>query len=140
MKHTKKIVSLLLALMLLISVPISASAYTEREQTSYYGWLRGTISQSGTVLNTTTSVTSNTHGGTLYTKIKVTDGVSTNISTSTYKSSAGALTLSNSTQMVTIIRSVAVPGYAAYTPEIRGGDEVGHWFVIDFAVDSSAFD
>lgn len=139
MKLTKKVVSLLLALTLLLGAPIHASAYTEREQTTHYGWLRGTITQAGTILNTTTSVTSNTYNGTLHTKVKVTDGIDTTISTSTYKSSAGALTLSRSIQMVTIIRAVAVPGYAAYTPEIRGGDEVGHWFVIDFEVDSSAF-
>lgn len=139
MKFRKKALCALLAFAVIICMPIEAFAIVRNKATDNYGTLSGSITQSGTVLNTTTMVTENNHGGTLYTKIKVTDAIDTTISSSTYRSLPRDLTLVNSTQMRTIIRSVVVPGYAAYTPEIRGGSEVGDFFTISFLVDSSAF-
>lgn len=140
MKIVKRVFFVLLTLSMVVCMSSEVFAAAGYVDTTYYGRLSGIITQSGTALKTTTAVTENKYSGYLYTTIEVTDGYNTHISTSKYHSAAGALSLTNTTEMVTIIRSVAVPGYASYAPEIRGGTKVGAYKTIGCKIDSSVFE
>ena len=140
MKKHKLLWSSLLSfvIMILLSVSVFAAGFAVKV-TDNYGTLRGTMSQSGVYLNTFTSVTQNQYDGTLHTIIQVTDAWNTVIFNSHYVSSTGALSMSNSTRMVTIIRTVAYPNAAFATHEVRGGDKDGDWTDTGISIDPTPF-
>ena len=125
-------------MMFLLSLSVLAGGYSFTG-TTYYGTLKGRMSQSGVYLNTVTSVTQNQYGGYLHTILQVTDAYDTVISNSHFVSSAGELSMSRTLQMVTIIRTVAYPNAAFATHEVRGGSQVGNCVYTDIAIDPTPF-
>lgn len=138
-KKAKAIVSAVSAVALTFALALPTSAQVRGKQTDNYGFLSGSVSQSGTALNTSVSVTSNLYNGTLHVKGEITDGVDTSISTFEVGSAAGVKTFKYTNYMVSIIRSVAKPGYAFTTEEVRGGAKVGDFVYNNISLDSSYF-
>lgn len=139
MKASRWIVFLMCTAMVIACLPIAAFAVTRSKSTSNYGTLSGTINQSGTSLTTTTSVSENEHGGYLHTILTFADGNNTTLYSSHYVGGYGERSLTNTPNMVGIIRAAVYPSYVFYCAEIRGGTMVGDTLYQTFPVDTSVF-
>ena len=138
-KKAKAIVSAVSAVALTFALALPTSAKVRGTQTDSYGYLTGSVSQSGTVLNTSVTVDSNNYSATLRIYGQITDGIDTTISSFSAVSPTGATSLEKTVQMISIIRSVAKPGYAFTTDEVRGGSKEGDYISINMSLDSSYF-
>lgn len=139
MKVFRKVACLMLALLLICSFPTKSFALSRTADTDFYGTLTGTITQSGTTITTTTSVTENNYNGYLHTDLVVADGNDTTLYSAHYTSEAGKRSMTNYTTLTTIIREVVIPKHVFYCAEIRGGTEEGECLYMTLLVDTSVF-